>query len=85
MKDGYTWSGGPWKIDHWTKGVELKLVPNVNYWGKKPDLNSVTITFFTGSGGRAAGVPERPGAGRLPRRPTLACCLPRPSEDHRRA
>ena len=47
MKDGYTWSGGPWKIDHWTKGAELKLVPNVNYWGKRPDLDSVTIRFFT--------------------------------------
>ena len=20
MGDGYTWSGGPWMIDHWTKG-----------------------------------------------------------------
>src|SRR5580704_6251620 len=47
MNNGYTWSGGPWMIDHWTKGVELKLVPNMNYWGKKPDLNSVTIKFFT--------------------------------------
>jgi peptide/nickel transport system substrate-binding protein len=47
MANGYTWSGGPWKIDHWTRGVELKLVPNGNYWGKKPDLNSVTIKFFT--------------------------------------
>jgi peptide/nickel transport system substrate-binding protein len=47
MNSGYTWSGGPWKIDHWTKGVELKLVPNMNYWGKKPDLNSVTLKFFT--------------------------------------
>jgi peptide/nickel transport system substrate-binding protein len=50
LKDGYTWSGGPWKIDHWSKGVELKLIPNMNYWGKKPDLNSVTIKFFTDPG-----------------------------------
>jgi peptide/nickel transport system substrate-binding protein len=47
MNNGYTWSGGPWKIDHWTKGTELKLIPNMNYWGKKPDLSSVTIKFFT--------------------------------------
>jgi peptide/nickel transport system substrate-binding protein len=47
MTNGYAWSGGPWKIDHWTKGVELKLVPNGNYWGKKPDVDSVTIKFFT--------------------------------------
>jgi peptide/nickel transport system substrate-binding protein len=47
MKDGYTWSGGPWKIDHWTKGVEVEIVPNPNYWGKKPNLASVTFRFIT--------------------------------------
>ncbi len=47
MKDGYTFSGGPWKLDHWTKGSEVKLVPNPNYWGKKPNLNSVTFKFIT--------------------------------------
>ena len=43
MKDGYTFSGGPFKLDHWTKGVETKLVPNPMYWGKKPNINSVTF------------------------------------------
>jgi peptide/nickel transport system substrate-binding protein len=43
MKDGYTFSGGPWKLDHWTKGVETKLVPNPMYWDKKPNLNSITF------------------------------------------
>ncbi len=47
MKDGYTWSGGPWKIDHWTKTQEIKLVPNTNYWGKKPNLASLTFRFIT--------------------------------------
>ena len=47
MKDGYTFSGGPWKIDHWAKGVEIKLVPNPNYWGHHPYLNSVTFKFIT--------------------------------------
>ncbi len=47
MADGYSWSAGPWKVDHWSRGVELKLVPNTDYWGKKPDLKSVTIKFFT--------------------------------------
>jgi peptide/nickel transport system substrate-binding protein len=47
MKDGYKFSGGPWMIDHWTKGVELKLVPNPRYWGKKPNLSSVTFKFIT--------------------------------------
>jgi peptide/nickel transport system substrate-binding protein len=47
MKDGYTFSGGPWKLDHWTKGTEVKLVPNPNYWGKKPNLASATFKFIT--------------------------------------
>jgi peptide/nickel transport system substrate-binding protein len=47
MKDGYTWSGGPWKLDHWTKGVEAEYVPNPMYWGKKPNLSSVTFRFIT--------------------------------------
>ena len=47
MKNGYTWSGGPWMMDHWTKGVEIKLVPNPKYWGQKPYLNSMTFKFIT--------------------------------------
>jgi peptide/nickel transport system substrate-binding protein len=47
MKDGYKFSDGPWMIDHWTKGVELELVPNPNYWGKKPNLAAVTFRFIT--------------------------------------
>jgi len=41
MKDGYSWSGGPWIIDRWTKGQEIKLVPNPAYWDKKPNLDAV--------------------------------------------
>jgi len=47
MKDGYTFSGGPWKLDHWTKGVEVKLVPNPNYFGQKAHLSSITFKFIT--------------------------------------
>jgi peptide/nickel transport system substrate-binding protein len=47
MNDGYTFSAGPWMLDHWTKGVETKLVPNPNYMGKKPHLNSVTFKLIT--------------------------------------
>ncbi len=47
MKDGYTFSGGPWMLDHWTKGTEVKLVPNPMYWGKKPNLSSATFKFIT--------------------------------------
>ena len=41
MKDGYSWSGGPWVIDHWTRGQEIKLVPNPRYWDKLPNLEAV--------------------------------------------
>lgn len=47
MKDGYTFSGGPWKLDSWTKGQQIKLVPNPNYWDKKPNLSSITWKFIT--------------------------------------
>jgi peptide/nickel transport system substrate-binding protein len=43
MSNGYTWSGGPWMIDHWTKGVEVVLVPNENFVGEKPKLERVTF------------------------------------------
>ncbi|MDQ1427211.1 MAG: peptide/nickel transport system substrate-binding protein [Acidimicrobiaceae bacterium] len=48
MKDGYDWSGGPWRLalGGWSRGQGIKLVPNVNYWGKKPDLASVTFRIF---------------------------------------
>jgi peptide/nickel transport system substrate-binding protein len=36
---------GPFKWDHWTKGQEIKLVKNPNYWQPgKPYLDSVTWT-----------------------------------------
>jgi peptide/nickel transport system substrate-binding protein len=47
MKDGYTFSGGPWMLDHWTKGTELKVVPNPKFWGDKPHLASMTFKFIT--------------------------------------
>jgi peptide/nickel transport system substrate-binding protein len=47
MKNGYTFSDGPWMLDHWTKGVEIKLVPNPMYWDKKPNLSSITFKFIT--------------------------------------
>ncbi|GAA1860260.1 ABC transporter substrate-binding protein [Brevibacterium marinum] len=47
MKDGYDFSGGPWKIESWVKGVSVTLVPNDNYWGEKPKLKKVTFQFIT--------------------------------------
>ena len=54
MKDGYTWSGGPWKLDHWTKGSEIVLVPNPAYWGEKPNLDRVTFRFVTDTDAESA-------------------------------
>lgn len=48
MKDGYKWSGGPWLIDAWTKGQEVKLVPNPKWYGKKKaNLDAVVFKFIT--------------------------------------
>src|SRR5207302_7822629 len=53
MKNGYSFSGGPWKLDHWTKGAEIRLVPNVRYWGKRPDVSSLTFKFRSDSAAEA--------------------------------
>jgi peptide/nickel transport system substrate-binding protein len=42
MKDGYSWSGGPW-IAKWNKGDSIVLTPNPNYWGEKPKLEKVVF------------------------------------------
>ncbi len=47
MKDGYSWSGGPFKIQAWDKGVDVILVPNPNYWGPTPRAGRVTFKFLT--------------------------------------
>jgi len=46
MTNGYKWSGGPWMLDHWTKGQELVLVPNPKYFGDKPNLEKVVFKFI---------------------------------------
>jgi peptide/nickel transport system substrate-binding protein len=46
MKDGYTWSGGPW-IAKWNKGDSIVLTPNPKYWGPKPHLDKVVYKFET--------------------------------------
>ncbi len=47
MVNGYDFSGGPWVIEAWNKGSEVTLVPNENYWGDVPKLDSVTFRFVT--------------------------------------
>lgn len=46
MADGYEFSGGPWKIEKWTRGTSVTLVPNDKYWGEKPHLDKVTFLFL---------------------------------------
>ncbi len=50
MRDGYRWSGGPWLIDHWTRGQEIKLVPNPAWWGTKPNLDGVVWKIIPDAG-----------------------------------
>jgi peptide/nickel transport system substrate-binding protein len=44
MKDGYSWSGGPW-FAKWNKGDSIVLTPNTKYWGPKAHLDQVTFKF----------------------------------------
>ena len=46
MKDGYKWSGGPWLIESWTKGSEVKLVPNPKWYGKPANFDAVVFKFI---------------------------------------
>ncbi len=50
MRDGYRWSGGPWIIDHWTRGQEIKLVPNPAWWGPHPNLDAVVWKIIPDAG-----------------------------------
>ena len=48
MKDGnYAWSGGPWIIEAWIKGQEVRLIRNENYWGEQPHLDRVVFRIVT--------------------------------------
>ena len=65
MKDGYTWSGGPW-IAKWTKGDNITLTPNANYWGTKPKLDKVDVQVPRRHVGRVPGVQVGSGLDDLP-------------------
>lgn len=53
MKDGYAFSGGPWRLDRgrkgWKKGRSMTLVPNEGYWGTKPQIGRVIFQFIPDS------------------------------------
>lgn len=46
-KDGYTFSGGPFKLESWKKGESITLVPNDKYWGEKPKVDKVVFKLAT--------------------------------------
>ena len=54
MKDGHSWSGGPWKLDRWVKGQEIRFVPNPNYWGPKPHLDALVYRTIPDAGAALA-------------------------------
>jgi peptide/nickel transport system substrate-binding protein len=47
MRNGYSWSGGPWLIQSWQKGQSITLVPNPEYWGHEPYLSKVVFRVIT--------------------------------------
>jgi ABC-type transport system substrate-binding protein len=42
MRSDIPFSGGPWILEFWNQ-EQTDLVPNVNYWGHKPNFDHVTI------------------------------------------
>ena len=50
MKDGVTWSGGPWKLDKWVKGQSVRFVPNTAYWVDKPHLDALVLKVIPDAG-----------------------------------
>jgi peptide/nickel transport system substrate-binding protein len=47
MADNYDFSGGPWIIEEWNKGVEISLIPNERFWGDVPKLDKVVFRLVT--------------------------------------
>lgn len=51
-KDGYDWSGGPY-IGRWTKGDNITLTANPNWYGPKPKIQTVVFKFITDTAAEA--------------------------------
>ena len=45
--NGYTWSGGPWKIERWDKGQQWSLIRNDAFWGPKPKLDKIVFKLIS--------------------------------------
>ena len=54
MKDGYRFSGGPWMLEHWTRGQEFKIVRNPRYWGEPAHLDALVSRVVDIPGSRQA-------------------------------
>ncbi|MFE3837292.1 ABC transporter substrate-binding protein [Pseudogemmobacter sonorensis] len=47
---------GPYALESWNRGTDLKLVANPDYWGEAPQIESVTYRFVTEPGTRLSGL-----------------------------
>lgn len=65
IEPGYAASGdlasapvgtGPYKLESWNRGQDLKLVANTAYWGGEPQIDDVTYRFVTEPGTRLSGL-----------------------------
>ncbi len=45
MKNGYSWSGGPW-IAKWNRGDSIELTHNPKWWGTPPVADKVVFKFL---------------------------------------
>jgi peptide/nickel transport system substrate-binding protein len=46
MTDGYDWSGGPY-TGKWTRGSDITLTANPNWYGPKPKIQTIVFQFIT--------------------------------------
>jgi peptide/nickel transport system substrate-binding protein len=47
---------GPYQLKEWSRGNQIVLDPNPNYWGTKPSITQVTYKFVPEGGARMSGL-----------------------------
>jgi peptide/nickel transport system substrate-binding protein len=47
---------GPYQLKEWSRGTQIVLEPNPNYWGTKPPITQVTYKFVPEGGARQSGL-----------------------------